>query len=234
MWASMVPSPNGTSVMIWFIRTAWAGGGGLPGVLLADLLGLFEPLVGQECVLRHGGVPPASGCWAGGTLSRLHCACRKSRVRPARRPRGAPQGVGDGLLVGGHRVHDVPGHEGRQLVERHRDPTGAVEVGEVPDRARRRPSAMSVGSSSRIVPSAWPALTMRTMSLMCCCGALAEDVGEVAALDLEEREEVGVLGHEVHRHLGAAVEVDERRRLAGRARRPAPGAGSAGCCRPAP
>ena len=31
------------------------------------------------------------------------------------------------------------------------------------------PSAISVGSSSRIVPSACPASTMRTMSLMCCC-----------------------------------------------------------------
>ena len=30
MWALMVPSPKGTSVMIWFIRTAWAGGVPLP------------------------------------------------------------------------------------------------------------------------------------------------------------------------------------------------------------
>ena len=30
MWASMVPSPKGTSVMIWFIFTAWAGAAVLP------------------------------------------------------------------------------------------------------------------------------------------------------------------------------------------------------------
>ena len=71
---------------------------------------------------------------------------------------------------------------------------------------------MSVGSSSRIVPSAWPAFDDAHHVADVLLGALAEDVGEVAALHLEQREEVGVLGHELHGHLGAAVEVHERRR----------------------
>ena len=53
MWASMVPSPNGTSVMIWFILTVWATGGVLPLNSSRMLLGLGHPLVAQEWVLRH-------------------------------------------------------------------------------------------------------------------------------------------------------------------------------------
>ena len=30
MWALMSPSPNGTSVITWFMRTAWAGAGASP------------------------------------------------------------------------------------------------------------------------------------------------------------------------------------------------------------
>ena len=79
MWASMVPSPKGTSVMIWFIRTAWAGGARLPGVLLADLLGRFEPLVGQEWVLAATAAYLQDRCVGrAAPYPRLHCACRKS------------------------------------------------------------------------------------------------------------------------------------------------------------
>ncbi len=41
-------------------------------------------------------------------------------------------------------------------------------------------------------------------------GAAAQHLGEVAALDLEQREEVGVLGHEVDRRLGAPAQVPQR------------------------
>ena len=55
--------------------------------------------------------------------------------------------------------------------------------------------------------------------------ALAQDVGEVAALHLQQREEVRVLGHEVHRHLGAAVEVHQRGGVGVEGGDPAPAAG---------
>ena len=81
--------------------------------------------------------------WAGGTVSpRLHCRVQERRaVRPGAAAARRRRASRDGLLVGGHRVHDVAGHEGRQLVERHGDPAGAVEVREVarPSRRRRAP-----------------------------------------------------------------------------------------------
>ena len=72
---------------------------------------------------------------------------------------------------------------------------------------------MSVGSSSRIVPSCLAGLDDAHHVADVLLGALAEHVGEVAALDLEQGEEVRVLGHEVHGHLGAPVQVHERRGL---------------------
>ena len=148
-WASMVPSPKGTSVMIWFIRTAWAGRRRLPGVLLADLLGGLEPLVGQERVLSATAAYLQVGAVrAGRTVApRLHCRVQEvggqAGERAGRDAAAARRSMAS--LVGGHRVHDVAGDEGGQLGERERDPAGAVEVGVVADASRPRRAASSVG-----------------------------------------------------------------------------------------
>ena len=93
MWASMVPSPKGTSVMIWFIFTAWAGAAVLPGVLLADLLGGVHPLVGQERVLaprrRTSSSVFGAGAAHGSTkvAPRVQEPSRRQAGQAARRPR---------------------------------------------------------------------------------------------------------------------------------------------------
>ena len=83
-----------------------------------------------------------------------------------------------------------------------------------------------MGSSSRIDAVGLARSDQRERVADVLLGAAAQDVGERAALDLEQREEVGVLGHEQHRRLGALAEVAQGGVRSGRAPRPATGAGS--------
>ena len=55
------PSPNGTSVMTWFIRTDVRRRCRVAFVFLTDLLGLDDPLFGHELVLRHWDSPLGVG-----------------------------------------------------------------------------------------------------------------------------------------------------------------------------
>ncbi len=123
----------------------------LPGVLLADLLGRLEPLVGQERVLR-----PRRRLLQVRRLGRRHRStviC--SRVQEVGRRRTGALSRGDqrrraqGRAMASSsaatRVHDVAGHEGGQLGQRQRDPAGAVEVGVVPDRTRPRRAPAASG-----------------------------------------------------------------------------------------
>src|SRR5436190_14684405 len=76
-WASMVPSPKGTSVTIWFIFTAWAGAAVLPAY--SSRIALAASIHSSD---RNGYCATAAYLqlgvrWASGTVApRLHHACR--------------------------------------------------------------------------------------------------------------------------------------------------------------
>ena len=65
MWASMVPSPKGTSVMIWFIFTAWAGAAVLPAYSSRIALAASIHSSDRNGYLSPRGGPPAR-CAVGG------------------------------------------------------------------------------------------------------------------------------------------------------------------------
>src|SRR5687768_13253794 len=79
MWASMLPEPNGTSVMTWFIRTACAGGAPAPAFSSRIFLAASSHSSDRKGYLSATvGLPPGQDRLAGGgtVAPDLHAACR--------------------------------------------------------------------------------------------------------------------------------------------------------------
>src|SRR3954466_3218251 len=111
MWALTVPSPNGTSVMIWFIRTTWAGGVPLPAnssrIFLAsvihssvrNLYGTDTPLLvrnGRTLAAAAGGDRSCRTGTASFLLLRGECNCVVGGQRPDHEPADERGELGDG------------------------------------------------------------------------------------------------------------------------------------------
>src|SRR5688500_12779218 len=87
MWALIVPSPKGTSVMIWFIFTAWAGGGVLPAYSSRIF---FASVIHSS--LRKGCLPTS-------TAPFVHRPCGIAATLPARSGIGLGGGGDRGLWL---------------------------------------------------------------------------------------------------------------------------------------
>src|SRR5688572_28826174 len=102
MWALIVPSPNGTSVMSWFIFTWWAGAA--PPPLFSSRIFLAASSHSSDRNWYFSATfPPGKRSSGGATLPRLQCACR------------LPEGGVRCGLVARHRSHDEAPDERRQL-----------------------------------------------------------------------------------------------------------------------
>src|SRR5688572_29815088 len=140
MWVLRVPSPNGTSVMTWFI---FMGAGAAPPfprnssrILRASSIhsGLRNGYFGKAVSLgQRGQRVSARGTlvvWSRGDKSalELHQAGERARLDL----------VGDGVR-GGEGPHDEPTGEGRELVEVAVDAARALELAERRHRADHAP-----------------------------------------------------------------------------------------------
>src|SRR6266508_137137 len=209
MWASMVPTSDtsgGTSVMIWFIRTECAGGAPFPAnsarilrasSLHSSLRNLYFGTLLSLLTLVGTGAPSRSGA----------CSARsRHRGRGAQRPLDS---AGDGV-VGRQRAHHRASDELGEIVDGPVDATGAMEVTVIADGTddtEGQEGGVLFADQARVDAFEQQRAHVGRVDI----GAPAQDVDELLldVLDLEQGEERGVLGHELHRRLGGLPDAGE-------------------------